>query len=162
MEQLPFSTVEFTDSCLNLARSTPSTITRMLDILQTFKQKGTFIDLGCGKGTVAIEASKRGFQSTGIDSNPDLITLGNNLKSTCYFTVQDIFTQDLDEFDIMYCYLFETTLKKLKPRLIERLARKTGILISLLYPIQELTPVFVDLDYQIFVYSSLVIASTLE
>jgi SAM-dependent methyltransferase len=155
MEQLPFQNVDFLSSCLNLARTTPSTIIKVLDILTQYQPNGTLVDLGCGEGQFVIEAGKRGFISTGVELDRQLVAAASRHSSpTVVFINQDIFTLELESFDIIYCYLYESTLRKLSPRLIDRLRRRKGLVVSLLYSIPHLNPIHVDDTYQIFVYDT--------
>ncbi|MBH37809.1 hypothetical protein CL658_02130 [bacterium] len=84
----------------------------------------TFIDCGCGKGNILIEAAKLPLKAlAGIDIDPNLIKIcqanlakcGLDTQTTLYTGCLEDYEKTLATYDIIYCYgLYqETTLRSL-------------------------------------------------
>jgi protein-L-isoaspartate O-methyltransferase len=154
MEHLPFQDAEFVSSCLNLARSTPTTIAAVLDIIQTYHSSGKLIDLGCAEGYFVQEASKRGFDAIGIEIDQQLVCEAKKLHPGVSVLLQDMFTIELEPFDVIYCYLYQKTLMQMRKRLEQRLMQRRGLVVSLLYEIPQFQPIHVDKVFGIYLYDS--------
>jgi hypothetical protein len=153
METLPFAECDFHSSHVNLARSTPSTISAVLDIIQSTKIEGKLIDIGCGDGRIVLAASQRGIDSFGIDLDQALIDECNlSAGPLATFAVQDMYLVDLTEFSIMVCYIYQNNLFKLKGQFKRRLEKGNSILVTILYPIPNWNPIKFDPLFNIFVY----------
>ncbi|RAP26281.1 hypothetical protein DID74_02190 [Candidatus Marinamargulisbacteria bacterium SCGC AG-333-B06] len=78
-----------------------------------FLEKKTFIDCGCGKGNILIEAGKFPFKAlAGIELDPTLIKIcqsnlsqcGLNNKTTLYSGLLSNYETTIATYDIIYCY----------------------------------------------------------
>jgi SAM-dependent methyltransferase len=154
METLPFQDTEFVSSCLNLARSTPTTIEIVLDLIQSYRRSGTLIDLGCGEGFFLHAASKRGFSATGVEIDEQLVSEAQILNPGVSILLQDMYTTDLIPFDVIYCYLYQKNLLRLRKRLEERLRQRDALVVSLLYEIPQFRPIQVHEGLKIYIYDS--------
>jgi SAM-dependent methyltransferase len=65
---------------------------------------GSFLDLGTGPGTQAIELSKRGFDVTGIDISKDAILNARKLNEQVKFVQDDILKTHIQS---QYNYIFD-------------------------------------------------------
>jgi 2-polyprenyl-3-methyl-5-hydroxy-6-metoxy-1,4-benzoquinol methylase len=79
----------------------------VLETLKKFPEKATLLDVGCGTGQLAIEASKRGWVALGVDFAPEMIEICNQNKkienSDAVFSCSSIFGSDLTpaSFDVI-------------------------------------------------------------
>ena len=79
----------------------------VLETLKKFPPKSTLLDVGCGTGQLAIEASKRGWTALGVDFAPEMIEICNQNKkienSDAVFQCSSIFDSDLtpNSFDVI-------------------------------------------------------------
>lgn len=65
--------------------------------------RGTFLDLGTGPATQAIELAKRGFTVTGTDISPDAIQRASKLSGNIRFIRDDILDSKLTgKFDYIF------------------------------------------------------------
>jgi SAM-dependent methyltransferase len=66
-------------------------------------KSGSFLDLGTGPGTQAIELSKMGFEVTGVDISPDAITNAQKSKENVTFVQDDILNSRIErQFDYIF------------------------------------------------------------
>lgn len=67
----------------------------VLEIMNGFAGEPAILDVGCGTGQLAIEASKRGWKATGIDFSSEMIDLAelnsSEIGSTAQFACTSIF-----------------------------------------------------------------------
>lgn len=66
-------------------------------------KSGSFLDLGTGPGTQAIELSKMGFEVTGVDISPDAIVNAHKLNESVTFIQDDILNSHIErQFDYIF------------------------------------------------------------
>ena len=86
---------------------------------------GSFLDLGTGAGTQAVELTKRGFSVTGTDISEAAIEKASRLSNSVQFLQDDILSTKLTE---TYDYVFDrgcfhVLSKKQRPGYIENVVR---------------------------------------
>lgn len=113
--------------------------------LADIKQGDAAVDLGCGNGSLLIEAAKKGAYATGIESNPFLTAASRmrariaGLQNRITIIKKDLFQYDLGAVDIVFLYLSPHTLEKLKEKL-EKELKPGARVISNTFPIPGWTP----------------------
>ena len=79
----------------------------VLEIMESFHGERTILDVGCGTGQLAIEASQRDWEATGIDFSSEMIDLAKQnssaVESTAQFECTSIFDfmPEPDRFDVI-------------------------------------------------------------
>ena len=79
----------------------------VLEIMSGFQGKPAILDVGCGTGQLAIEASKRGWCATGIDFSVEMIEIAKKnsaeIGSAAQFICKSIFdlAPEPDSFDVI-------------------------------------------------------------
>lgn len=94
----------------------------------------TFLDLGCGSGTVLLRAAPYFHHVYGIEASPAYYLLSKwRTRHLSNVTVMfgNFFTEKWPKTDYIYCYLLDRPMRQLRPRLIDA---DTTVL-SLLFPI---------------------------
>lgn len=96
-------------------------------------QSGTFLDLGTGPGTQAVELAKKGFLVTGTDISGDAIANASKLSDKVEFVQDDILHSGLTrQFDLIFdrgC--FHTLSEENRGKYVDtvrRLLKKEGLL----------------------------------
>ena len=95
---------------------------------------GTFLDLGTGPGTQALELSKYGFEVTGTDISQSAIEKARRLSDTINFLVDDILNSKLSdkEFDFILdrgiFHVFDISQRPQYVIQIKRILKDNGIL----------------------------------
>ncbi|MBS7636193.1 class I SAM-dependent methyltransferase [Candidatus Bathyarchaeota archaeon] len=95
-----------------------------------------FADLGCGDGSVLIEAAKK-FEvfCVGFEVDPALVRLAHKkvenakLKHLIDIVRSDLFTVDLSRLDVIYVYPFPPIIPKLSEKIICECRKGTRILV---------------------------------
>ena len=103
---------------------TPETlIAKMLDMTKVTANDIVF-DLGSGDGRTVIAAAKRGARATGIEFNPDLVTLSKasaekaGVTANATFINGDIFVTDFSRATVLTMYLLPSLNVKLRPTIL--------------------------------------------
>jgi len=86
---------------------------------------GTFLDLGTGPGTQAVELAKRGFAVTGIDISKDAVKRASKLSDKVQYIQDDILNSKLNrQFDYVFdrgC--FHVMSEEQRPKYLETVSR---------------------------------------
>ena len=99
-------------------------VERMLTMAQVTAQDFV-IDLGSGDGRTVIAAAKRGASATGIEYNPEMVTLSQRaaqregVTERAKFMKADIFESDFSKASVITMYLLPGLNMKLRPKLLE-------------------------------------------
>jgi 2-polyprenyl-3-methyl-5-hydroxy-6-metoxy-1,4-benzoquinol methylase len=74
-------------------------------LFENIKKNGTFstvLDYGCGGGRFVVEAIEKGFQVTGVEYNPDLVTnLAKTFPKANFMTIDDFYSSNT-KYDIIF------------------------------------------------------------
>jgi SAM-dependent methyltransferase len=98
-------------------------VDKMLDMAHV-TAKDYVMDLGSGDGRTVITAAKRGAHATGIEYNPDMVSLSkNNAKKAgvtdrAQFVKADLFQTDLSKATVITMFLLPDINLKLRPKLL--------------------------------------------
>ncbi len=98
-------------------------IAKMLDMAKVTPNDIVF-DLGSGDGRTVVAAAKRGAKATGIEFNPDMVTLSKTsaqkagVADKATFINGDIFATDFSQATVVTMYLLPSLNLKLRPTLL--------------------------------------------
>jgi hypothetical protein len=162
----PFQDEDFISNSLNLAESTPSTISAVFMLFEKHRNidgDTKYIDLGCGDGRYVFAAVSRGIFSVGIDLEPSNMIKCQAEKarlgltdSECMFYGADIFDFDISSFTLISCYLLERFLNEIASKILKRLTddgSRDALFASVHYKPRKWAPgVDVDDLYKIHLY----------
>ncbi|MFC2143599.1 class I SAM-dependent methyltransferase [Candidatus Aenigmatarchaeota archaeon] len=103
---------------------------------------GSFLDLGTGPGTQAVELSKLGFDVVGVDISKTAIDRAKKLSTNVEFIEDDILDTKLDKkFDYIFdrgtFHVFSQDQWERYKETIEKLLNQNGILFLKCFSIQE-------------------------
>ncbi|MEM3602795.1 MAG: class I SAM-dependent methyltransferase [Candidatus Bathyarchaeia archaeon] len=100
------------------------------------KPNEIFADLGCGDGSVLIEAAtKFEVYCVGFEVNPALVKLARQkvedagLKRLIDIVYADLFTIDLSKLNVIYVYPFPPIIPRLSEKIITECQKSTRILV---------------------------------
>lgn len=121
------------------------TVQSILKILGK-RKKGTFVDLGCGRGRVLIAVKKKypEMEVIGYENwlshffSAKLLTFLFRVKVKIFF--KDLFSANLKETDIVFCYLYPDFMITLEKKLRNDLKKGTLVIVST-FPFPEWQPV---------------------
>jgi hypothetical protein len=123
---------------------TPQTLVeKMLDMAKVTPQD-FLMDLGSGDGRTVITAAKRGLRATGIEYNPDMVTLaqGNATKAgvsdRATFVRGDIFETDFSKAQVITLFLLPSLNMKLRPTILTM--RPGTRIVSNTFTMEDWTP----------------------
>lgn len=127
-----------------LSKTPNDVLDEILDIVN-LNSKDTFVDLGSGDGRMVIRAHEQaGCVCTGYDISPVLIMTSRMRKNIKFptnkninFEPENIFKVDFSKATKVYCFLDETSLKILRPRL-EAFVKDGGEVYSYKYDIKRM------------------------
>lgn len=133
----------------NSLRKLPYVPVRLIDIqriiaIADIKNEKNFYELGSGDGRVMIEFAKHGLNCTGFELSRFYVFV-TNLKAkiyrlkNCRAKNADMFTADLSDAEIVYCYLTPEFSKMVCEKLFGKLKKGTKV-ISYCFPIERMTP----------------------
>ncbi|MEM3789044.1 MAG: methyltransferase domain-containing protein [Candidatus Bathyarchaeia archaeon] len=95
-----------------------------------------FADLGCGDGSVLIEAAKKfGVYCVGFEVNPTLVTLAHKkaeiagVKHLIDIVCSDLFTIDFSRFNVIYVYPFPPIIPRLSEKIVCECRKGTRVLV---------------------------------
>ncbi|MBT3348980.1 class I SAM-dependent methyltransferase [bacterium] len=117
-------------------------VEKMIELAELTSEK-KFVDLGCGEGKIVRAAGKLGARGSGYELIKPLVwysTLRNKLENLpIEFRSDDFFTANLENIDVIFCYLWPSAMKKFWENFGETLTPGTKI-ISHAFEIPQLTP----------------------
>ncbi len=119
------------------------------------KKGAVFYDLGCGNGNVLIAAQKLGARAIGVEISP-FYYLISKIRTFFRPDIKVVFSNinniNLQNTDIVYCYLLPKFLKKLTPRFLKEKPKKI-ISIGFKIPGMPNGKEFIHQGRKIFIYS---------
>lgn len=113
-------------------RSDKKKIEIMLDLAE-IKPGDVVVDLGSGDGSLIIEAAKQGAQAIGVEINPFLVWFSRtraefqHLGSTATLVRGNLKNYDLKGANVVFLYLWPSTIENLKEKLQHELAHGARI-----------------------------------
>ena len=123
---------------------TPKSLFQPLFELTELKSDDVFVDVGCGDGRVAIEATQYyGCRSIGIEYHSDIARKARKrvqefgLESQVSIVEGDATNIDLSEATVMFVFLPMSTFKMLLPKLLSRVGPGTRIISHELRPLDK-------------------------
>lgn len=126
--------------------------------LAEITNKDVLIDLGCGDGTVLIEAaSLRNAHGVGIEIDPLRVSVARlriqakGLTSVVEVKRENFFDTNISEASVVIVYLIPKTLKRLESKFFKELKPGSRV-VSYIYQIDFLPEIKRDKKNQIFVY----------
>ncbi|MHA2602255.1 MAG: methyltransferase domain-containing protein [Candidatus Thorarchaeota archaeon SMTZ1-83] len=107
------------DQCISLLTLGQDRILRNYIVNRILPRRGSVLDLGCGTGTLLIEAGRRGLRGVGVDINKSLLEIArnrsrkHNLGRWIDFRVGDVTDLPLnnDSFDLVVSTLVASELQ---------------------------------------------------
>lgn len=108
-----------------------------LDMLN-LKTGQTFYDLGCGDGSLLIDASRRGLRAVGYEINPLLASVAwlrtRRYKKNVRVVIGNFWKADLSDADGIFIFLASRYMSRMD-RLISKEAKKPVRLVSYGFPV---------------------------
>jgi len=105
---------------------TPETLVERMLSMARVGSKDYVIDLGSGDGRIAIAAGQKfGARATGIEYNPDMVSLSNKnaekagVANKVKFIKADIFESDFSQATVITMYLLPALNIKLRPKILD-------------------------------------------
>ncbi len=126
------------------APTPPSAAEKALEMAK-IREGDIFCDLGCGMGTLILEAARRGAFAVGIEINPSLAKKARRmLKKTGFFASADVIIGDLffppiRASDVIYLFLDSEAVRSIRKPLL-MISRKGTRIVSLAFNIPGMTP----------------------
>ena len=114
--------------------TSPELVEKMLDMAKVTKEDFV-IDLGSGDGRMVIAAAKRGARALGVEFNPDMVKLAQQLAKEAgvadraTFVQGDMYQADISEATVLALFLLPENLKQLEPK-FRGLAPGTRIVVN--------------------------------
>jgi hypothetical protein len=99
-------------------------VQKMLDMAKV-TPADVLIDLGSGDGKTVIAAAKRGLRASGIEYNPDMVTLSERrareagVSAMATFAKADLFDADLSKATVITMFLLPDINLKLRPKILD-------------------------------------------
>ena len=118
-------------------------VDKMLDMAKLTPQD-FHMDLGSGDGRTVITAAKRGARSTGIEYNPDMVTLSQanakkeGVSDRATFVRADLFETDFSKANVITLFLLPSLNMKLRPTLLSM--RPGTRVVSNTFTMEDWTP----------------------
>ncbi len=126
-------------------RSRKEKIKTMIELAQ-LKPRETVLDLGSGDGSIVIEAAKSGAHAVGIEINPFLVWYSRwrikraGLENRAQIIQKNFCDFTLNDADVIFLYLWPSTIEKLKEKLRRELKPEARI-VSNGFPIKGWNPI---------------------
>jgi ubiquinone/menaquinone biosynthesis C-methylase UbiE len=101
--------------------TSPALVERMLDLAHVTADDFV-IDLGSGDGRMVIAAAKRGARALGVEFNPKMVQLAQQLANEAgvadraTFVEGDMFEADLSRATVLALFLLPDNLRRLEPK----------------------------------------------
>ena len=114
--------------------TSPELVEKMLDMAKV-TPNDFLIDLGSGDGRMVIAAAKRGARALGVEFNPEMVTLAQQLakeagvSDRATFVQGDMFEADISKATVLALFLLPENLKQLEPK-FRALAPGTRIVVN--------------------------------
>jgi SAM-dependent methyltransferase len=134
-------------------RGAPWVPTRHRDVERFLKLAGikagdVVYDIGCGNGRMIIASAKKGATGVGLEVSlfPYFLALINHLlnrKLKVKILFRDLWFVDLSDADVVYFFLMQDILPKLKTKL-EKELKKGARVVAYVWPIPGWTPIKID------------------
>ncbi|MEM1566816.1 MAG: class I SAM-dependent methyltransferase [Candidatus Bathyarchaeia archaeon] len=125
--------------------SPPCVVDAALNMVEV-KPGEVFADLGCGDGTVLVQAAKKfGAYCVGFEINPAFVRLARRkvkefgVGSLVDVVCADLFTVDLSKLNVIYVYPFPTIIGMLSEKIVKECPKGARILVHD-YPLEGLNP----------------------
>ena len=103
--------------------TSPALVEKMLDMANVTAQD-IVMDLGSGDGRNIIAAAKRGARATGVEFNPDMVSLAQRLareagvEGRATFIQGDMYEADISKATVLALFLLPSNLDKLAPKFL--------------------------------------------
>lgn len=100
-------------------------------ILELFPGAKSFLDVGCGDGSLVCYLRKLGYSAIGIDINTYAALAYLEFSQWHFIRQGDIRNTDIENFDVIFCNMSLSSIKNQDERrnLLKKLLSKTGTLI---------------------------------
>jgi ubiquinone/menaquinone biosynthesis C-methylase UbiE len=114
--------------------TSPELVEKMLDMAKVTPDDFV-IDLGSGDGRMVIAAAKRGARALGVEFNPEMVKLAQQLakeagvSDRATFVQGDMFEADISKATVLALFLLPDNLKRLEPT-FRALAPGTRIVVN--------------------------------
>ena len=114
------------------------------------------VDLGSGDGELLIAFAKKGFEITGVEMNPLLISEARDrikkrgLDDLITIEKQDFFQMDLSKYDLVVLYCPQHIMRKLQPKLKKELKPGSRI-VSNYFQFFNWEPVQVENEVKLYI-----------
>lgn len=114
--------------------TSPQLVEKMLDMAKVTKDD-FLIDLGSGDGRMVIAAARRGARALGVEFNPEMVKLAQQLakeagvSDRATFVQGDMFEADISKATVLALFLLPDNLKQLEPK-FRALAPGTRIVVN--------------------------------
>ena len=101
--------------------TSPELVEKMLDLAKVTKED-FLIDLGSGDGRMVIAAAKRGARALGVEFNPEMVKLSQQLAAEAgvsdraTFVQGDMFEADISKATVLALFLLPDNLMRLEPK----------------------------------------------
>ena len=101
--------------------TSPELVEKMLDMANV-TPKDYLIDLGSGDGRMVIAAAKRGAHALGVEFNPEMVKLSQQLAKEAgvadraTFVQGDMFEADISKATVLALFLLPDNLRRLEPK----------------------------------------------
>ena len=101
--------------------TSPELVEKMLDLAKVTADDFV-IDLGSGDGRMVIAAAKRGARALGVEFNPEMVKLSQQLAAEAgvaeraTFVQGDMFTADISKATVLALFLLPENLRQLEPK----------------------------------------------
>ena len=101
--------------------TSPALAEKMLDMAKV-TAKDYVIDLGSGDGRMVIAAAKRGARGLGVEFNPEMVKLAQQLAAEAgvadraTFVQGDMFEADISKATVLTLFLMPENLRRLEPK----------------------------------------------
>ena len=124
--------------------TSPALTEKMLDMAKV-TAADYVIDLGSGDGRMVIAAAKRGARALGVEFNPDMVKLAQQLAAEAgvanraTFVQGDMFEADISKATVLTLFLMPDNLRRLEPK-FRALPPGTRIVVNT-FGIPDWTPV---------------------
>ena len=114
--------------------TSPELVEKMLDMARVTADDFV-VDLGSGDGRMVIAAAKRGARALGVEFNPEMVKLAQQLakeagvSDRATFVQGDMFEADISKATVLALFLLPDNLKQLEPK-FRALAPGTRIVVN--------------------------------
>jgi len=132
--------------------------TRKMLAMAEIKQDELVYDLGCGDGRIIVAAARRfGARAVGVEIEPfrfiwcQLLITVLGLRKRVRVVRRDLFSEDLRDADVVFCYLLQRTNDRLEHKLVREL-RPGARIVSNTFHFPTLSYTRIDVESDICSY----------